>query len=174
MVVHGKRPGPRFRQAPRSVWACCPFREGAVCTVCSTQRSRTHFLQGEGRGWARSQKQLYQGQMELSPEAAQSRPCRIPQWSRGARRAWWGPDVCSSACLHCGPRQVSHWAPHRSLPRHCHPAPSEGQFLKWIFLQTTWQSLDIKYRDVCWKLFIPSCLMHNLPGMVLIHTDPRV
>lgn len=82
--------------------------------------------------------------------------CRIPQWSRGARR----PDgaltfaplhVYTAAHVRC------HTGPHTGA-RHTAATrpPSEGQFLKWIFLQTTWQSLDIKYRDVCWKLFIPS------------------
>ena len=127
------------------------------CGRPAGHREVGHTLQG---GWTRaelrSQKWLYRGQMELSPELPKAALCGIPQWSRGARR----PD----GALTFAPLRVStaanvrcHTGPHTGA---CHAAAirpaSEGQFLKWIFLPTTWQSLDIKYRDVCWKLFIPS------------------
>ena len=128
------------------------------CGVDGLQdREVGHTLQG---GWTRaelgSQKWLYQGQMELSPELPKAALCGIPQWSRGARR----PD----GALTFAPLRVStaanvrcHTGPHTGARHVAATRPaSEGQFLKWIFLQTTWQSLDIKYRDVCWKLFIPS------------------
>lgn len=84
--------------------------------------------------------------------ARHSNPVITPERAGGA----WRPVCLRRGRLHprlvlgCGPAPGV--CPAALLPPASRP---RAVFIKWIFLQTTRQSLDIKYRNVWWKLFIP-------------------